>query len=42
MPGEFIPLAETTGLVVPMTLQVLRKACSQIVAWQQVSTSPAR
>lgn len=36
MPGEFIPLAETTGLVVPMTLQVLRKACSQIVAWQQV------
>src|SRR5690606_25131308 len=32
---EFIPVAETTGLIIPMTVQVLRSACSQIVNWQQ-------
>ena len=28
-PGEFIPVAESTGLIVPFTLHVLRKACSR-------------
>ncbi len=33
-PDEFIPVAETTGLIIPMTVQVLRSACQQIVQWQ--------
>ena len=33
-PSEFIPLSEETGLVIPMTRQILRSACEQIVDWQ--------
>ncbi len=33
-PTDFIPLSEETGLVIPMTLQILRSACNQIVDWQ--------
>ncbi len=33
-PERFIPVSELTGLVVPMTLQILELACSQLVEWQ--------
>ena len=33
-PNEFIPISESTGLIIPMTVQILHSACSQVVKWQ--------
>lgn len=33
-PDEFISLAESTGLIIPMTVNILRAACRQLVEWQ--------
>ncbi|MDB5821044.1 MAG: sensory box protein [Rhizobacter sp.] len=33
-PNDFIPVAESTGLMVPMGDWVLRTACAQIAVWQ--------
>jgi diguanylate cyclase (GGDEF)-like protein len=33
-PGEFIDLAEHTGLIVPLGEQVLRRACAEAAAWR--------
>jgi diguanylate cyclase (GGDEF)-like protein/PAS domain S-box-containing protein len=32
-PGEFVPVAEATGLIVPIGEQVLRRACKDAAAW---------
>ncbi|MNM05263.1 Phytochrome-like protein cph2 [compost metagenome] len=34
-PGEFIPIAEETGLIVPITYWMLHEVCSQNVLWHK-------
>jgi diguanylate cyclase (GGDEF)-like protein/PAS domain S-box-containing protein len=40
LPGEFLNLAEETGLIVPLGLWVLEEACAQAARWQVLRNYP--
>ena len=35
-PDQFIPVSESTGLIVPMTVSILETACTKMAAWQKL------
>jgi EAL domain-containing protein (putative c-di-GMP-specific phosphodiesterase class I) len=39
-PGKFIPLAEETGLIIPLGEWILRESCRQAKQWQKKGYSP--
>lgn len=41
-PGKFIPIAEETGLIIPLGEYVLRRACEQTQQWQENGYPPLR
>ncbi|MDQ6676232.1 MAG: EAL domain-containing protein, partial [Acidobacteriota bacterium] len=42
LPGQFISVAEQSGLIVPIGAWVLREACAQMVAWEREGYVPLK
>ncbi len=41
-PAEFIPLAENTGLIIPLGQWILESVCQQIIAWEKSGLNPVQ
>jgi diguanylate cyclase (GGDEF)-like protein len=41
-PGKFIPIAEETGLIVPLGIYIMELACAEAVRWQTVAGCPVQ
>ena len=41
-PSQFIPLAEETGLIIPLSAWVLKTSCEQCKQWHQAGLKPVR
>lgn len=41
-PGEFIPVAEQSGLIIPIGRRILQTACDMSLAWQKAGMAPIR
>ncbi|HZP17497.1 MAG TPA: EAL domain-containing protein [Terriglobales bacterium] len=41
-PGKFIPIAEESGIIVPLGAFILERACADAVAWQAVAPYPVQ
>lgn len=41
-PADFIPVAESSGLIIPIGDWVLNEACAQAISWQKMGLPPIR
>ena len=39
-PGKFIPIAEESGLIIPLGAYIMERACAEAVQWQTISPHP--
>jgi diguanylate cyclase (GGDEF)-like protein len=38
-PNKFIPIAEDSGLIIPITIWILQQTCGQLAHWQKINPS---
>lgn len=36
-PNKFIPIAEDSGLIIPITIWILKQTCTQLARWQKIN-----